>query len=68
MLYTIDLVLHLVHAIRHMLLHSRLIHHAFQCLERFCQLLLINTKLLLESTIVFIYRAPLRFQLSNLGQ
>ena len=68
MLYTIDLVLHLVHAIRQMLLHSHLIHHAFQCLERFCQLLLINTKLLLESTIVFIYRAPLRFQLSNLGQ
>ena len=68
MFYTFDLDLDLVHTVTHLLLHSRLIHPAFQCPEGFRQLLAINSKLLSESTVVLICRAPLRFQLSNLVQ
>ena len=68
MLPTFDLVLDLVDAICYLLLYSLLIHLAFQCMGGFRQLLNINTKLLSKSTVIFICKAPLRFQLTNLGQ
>ena len=68
MFHMADLDLDLVHAIRHLLLHSRLIHPAFQCPKGFRQLLAIGAKLLLESRVILICRPPLSFQLHHSGQ
>ena len=68
MFHMIDLDLDLVHTVCHLLLHNRLLHLAFQCLEGFRQLLAIYAMLLLKSAIVLVCKAPLSFQLSNLGQ
>ena len=58
--HTVDLNLDLVHAIYHPLLHSRLIHLAFQCSESFRQLLAINAELCWsKSKVVLICRPPL---------
>ena len=68
MFNTVDLDLDLVHTVHHLLLHSSLIHLAFQCPQGFRQPLTINAKLLLESTVVLICRTPLSFQVCNPGQ
>ena len=68
MLHVVDLDLDLIHAVHHLLLHSRLLHLVFQCMEGFQQLLAINAKLLSKSAIVFVCKAPVCFKLSNPGQ